>query len=185
MAALIVLGAAAVRWTALGPFLRPKQFHDIGKLLFGFCLLTGDFFYSQFLVIWYSNLPEETKYVIRRVRGEPWEPLAFTILFICFAIPFVALLSRKLKMKPMTMAGLSILILVGMWLERLLLVGPSVWEKNWIPLGFFEVCITIGFLGGMGLSVLWFLRRFPLLPVSDPLFRDYLKRLGEESEGSH
>ncbi len=65
---------------------------------------------------------------------------------------------------------LSGVILVGMWLERFILVAPSIWKGEGIPLGLLEVLITAGFFGIMGLCIIFFLRRVPLLPISDPLF---------------
>ena len=73
------------------------------------------------------------------------------------------------------MIALSCFILVGMWLERFLLVVPSLWGKDWMPIGIFEILITAGFLGLMGLCISFFLERVPLLPVSDPLFWDALR----------
>ena len=163
----------------LGNFVGEKQFHDLGKLLLGFCLVTGDFFFSQFLVIWYGNLPEETRFVITRVNSAPWKPLAWTVLSLGFALPFIALLSRKAKMRRGVMLVVSIIILIGMWLERFLLVAPSLWKGQDLPLGFSEFFISLGFLGLMSLSLLWFFKRFPSLPVSDPLFQEIL----EESRG--
>ena len=84
-----------------------KQFHDIGKLLFAFCVVGLDFFYVQFLVIWYGNLPDETRYVIWRVIYDPWAALAWTVLIVLFVIPFVVLLLRRIKMKPVLMTGIS------------------------------------------------------------------------------
>jgi Ni/Fe-hydrogenase subunit HybB-like protein len=156
-----------------------RQFHDLGKLLLGFCLVTGDFFFSQFLVIWYGNLPEETRYVILRVNSAPWKYLAWTVLFLGFALPFILLLSRKAKMRRSLMLAVSSIILIGMWLERFLLVAPSLWKGRSLPLGFSELLISLGFMGLMSLSLLWFFKRFPPLPVSDPLFQEIL----EESRG--
>jgi hypothetical protein len=182
LAGIILLSILCRRAMGLERFIEPRHFHDLGKLLLAFCILTGDFFYAQFLVIWYGNLPEEAKYVILRVRGAPWEPLAWTVLVVCFAVPFVVLLSRKIKMKLGPMMALSLVILGGMWLERLLLVGPSLWRGETLPIGLPEVTITAGFFGLMGLCLLAFLRRVPPLPISDPLFREALS--GREGEGS-
>jgi hypothetical protein len=176
LAALIILALVVRKNLGLEAVIQDQQFHDLGKLLLAFCLVTGDFFYSQFLVIWYGNLPEETRYVILRVNQAPWSGLAWGVLITCFALPFVVLLSRKIKMKPVAMLVLSSIILVGMWFERFLLVVPSLWKEGEIPFGFLEIFITAGFLGMMVLSVLWFLRVFPALPVADPLFNEYLRK---------
>ncbi|MGQ9654358.1 MAG: hypothetical protein ACUVXD_09865, partial [Thermodesulfobacteriota bacterium] len=148
-----------------------SQFHDVGKLLLAFCLVTGDFFYSQFLVIWYGNIPEETKYVILRVRATPWATLAWTVLVVSFALPFLALLSRRLKLRPGALGALGGIVLVGMWLERILLVAPSVWSGPSLPLGWVEAGVTLGFVGLVGLPVRWFLSWAPWLPVGDPMFQ--------------
>jgi len=172
LAALMVMTVLAVKKMGMGAFIKERQFHDLGKLIFGFGLLTGDFFYAQFLVIWYGNLPEETQYVILRVREAPWGVLAWTVLVAAFAVPFFVLLNRKIKMRPIPMIVLSVVILAGMWLERLLLVAPALWKGRTLPLGVMEVMITLGFLGLVSLCTLWFLKKFPVLPISDPLFRE-------------
>jgi len=182
LAALMVLCGISRSIAGLQNFIMPRQFHDLGKLLLGFCVVTGDFFYSQFLVIWYGNLPEEAQYVILRIRNTPWQFLAWTVLIVCFALPFVILLNRKIKMKPRAMVMLGAIILIGMWLERLLLIAPSLWKGQQLPLGMIELSISAGFLGAMALCVLLFLRQFPILPLSDPLFFEMLKSSQEQSE---
>jgi molybdopterin-containing oxidoreductase family membrane subunit len=74
-------------------------------------------------------------------------------------------------MIPAAMLALAALILGGMWLERFLLVVPSLWKENFFPFGVVEIAITAGFLGVFALCVIFFLQKFPLLPFSDPLFR--------------
>ena len=155
----------------LREIIHPHHLHDLGKLVFAFCIFTGYLFYVQFLVIWYGNLPEETRYVILRVKLTPWEPIAWIVLATTFVIPFLLLLRRKIKMAPLPMMILSGIILAGMWVERFLLIAPSIWEGEGIPLGFLEILITGGFMGIMGLGMILFLERVPLLPISDPLFR--------------
>jgi hypothetical protein len=181
LAALFFMTLLARESEAFKDIIHPKHMHDLGKLLFGFCILTGDFFYSQFLVIWYGNLPEETRYVLLRIRQSPWELLAWTVLLVCFVIPFVLLLNRRIKMKPVPMMALSSVILLGMWLERFLLVAPSLWKGSGLPIGFTEISITAGFFGVMALCLMAFFRLFPLLPLSDPLFREQIRQVQTES----
>jgi len=175
LAMLMILTILLMETDPLKNLIQPRHLHDLGKLLFGFCLLSGDFFYSQFLVIWYGDLPEETQYVILRIREAPWYFLAWTVLIICFVGPFVTLLNRRIKMKPLPMLVLSSVILAGIWLERLLQVAPSLWKEGGLPLGFTEIFITGGFFGLMALCLLLFLRCVPLLPTADPLFGQYMK----------
>jgi hypothetical protein len=177
LAALALLSGVLWRTSALKDQLRPRHFHDLGKLLFGFCMMTGYLFYAQFLVIWYGNLPEETRYVIERMRQNPWVPLPWIILGTCFALPFLVLLIRRLKMSPSWLMGISVIVLIGMWLERFFLVAPSIWKGEKMPLGLIELFITAGFLGTVGLTSILFLKTFHVLPVSDPLFQEEMKKV--------
>jgi hypothetical protein len=142
--------------------------------------MTGYLFYTQFLVIWYGNISEETRYLSQRLYQMPWRTVSFIILLMAFGVPFVLLLIRRIKMKPEAMIPLCVLILAGMWLERFLLVVPSLSKGQGVPLGLTEVLITGGFLGAMGLTAGLFLNRFPLLPLSDPLFQEEWKRIQGE-----
>jgi len=175
LAALYLLSQIFLRFSGsrerLRAYLHPHHIHDLGKLVFAFCLFTGYLFFVQFLVIWYGNLPEETRYVILRVHFTPWQPLGWVILGLIFAVPFVGLLRRKSKMNPWVIMIVSGMVLAGMWLERFILVAPSLWKGEELPLGLLEVLISAGFLGLMALSLDAFLRRVPFFPISDPLFR--------------
>ena len=174
VAALCLLSLAMVRSGGLSDRVRPRLFHDLGKLVLAFCLFTGYLFYAQFLAIWYGNVPAETRYVILRVKLTPWEPVAWAVLFMIFLIPFFVLLSRSVKARRLPMILLSLMIMVGMWLEKFILVAPSLWKGKNIPLGTTEALVTAGYLGVVGLCLITFLTRVPLQPVSDPLFRRWM-----------
>jgi len=176
LAALAILSAVSLNTLGLKALVKPYYFHDLGKILFGFCMLSGYFFYAQFIVIWYGNLPEETHYLIERFRYSPWENLAYVILIITFLFPIFILLFRRIKLNPLLLSVVSVIILIGYWLERFILVAPTYWKGEGLPIGIPEVGIAAGFFGMLALSVTLFLRRFPILPISDPLFLKYLKR---------
>jgi hypothetical protein len=108
--------------------------------------------------------------------------LAWIVLFVCFAMPFVVLLNRRIKMKPFPMLILTTVILAGMWLERLLLVAPALWTGSDLPLGFTELFITAGFFGTMALCLMAFFKFFPLLPISDPLYHENLEPTRADGE---
>ena len=95
LAMLMILTVFAVRYMGQETSIEPSQFHDLGKLMLGFCLMTGDFFYTQFFVIWYGNLPEETRYLLLRLQKSPWDHIAWTVLIVTFAVPFAVLLNRR------------------------------------------------------------------------------------------
>ena len=149
--------------------LESSHFHNIGKLLFAFCLMWADFFYVQFVVIWYGNISEESSYVIERTMTAPWNSLAWAVFIICFAIPFVILLNKQIKTKPIPMLVLCGLILIGIWLEHFLLLGP-VYHHNVtsLPFSVTDGLISLGFLGLIMSAITSFLNLFPELMRSPP-----------------
>lgn len=164
---LIILAALVRIRHGEASSLKPSHFHDLGKLYFAFCLLWADFFYCQFLVIWYGNLPEETSYIIQRTMTLPWSRLAWAVFILSFVIPFLILLNKQVKTKLRFMIGLCSLVLVGIWLEHYLLLSPSLNPKAAsIPIGIADVLITLGFLSLMAMAVRLALTCFPeLIPV--------------------
>jgi hypothetical protein len=164
LGALIIL-AAALQLNPHCQFSIPaSNFHDIGKLFFAFCLVWADFFYAQLVVIWYGNISEETAYVVERVMAAPWQGLAWTVFGVCFIIPFLVLLNRKVKTLPRFMMIFCAVIIAGMWLEHLLLLGPALNHgATAIPLGIADLFITIGFFGLMAYAVSGYLKQFPEL----------------------
>ncbi len=144
--------------------LNDSHFHDIGKLFFAFCLLWADFFYVQLMVIYYGNISEETHYVIARTMLAPWNKLAWMVFIVCFIGPFFILLNKTIKTKPILMVILCSLVIIGIWFEHLLLLGPALsHEADSIPLGVADGLISLGFLGLMMIAVTYILKRFPEL----------------------
>jgi len=144
--------------------LKASDFHDIGKLFFAFCMVWGDFFYVQLVVIWYGNIPEETAYFIERTMTPPWNFLAWFVFTVCFIIPFVILLNKKIKTKPQFMSILCMVVIMGIWLEHFLLIGPVLNPHvSALPLGLTDGLIFLGFFGLMALAVVFFLNMFPEL----------------------
>ena len=164
LGALIILACILfMRHEATG--IKSSHLHDIGKLFFAFCLLWADFFYVQLMVIYYGNIPEETYYVIARTMLAPWNGLAWTIFLVCFVGPFVILLNKKIKTKPLFMVILCSVVIIGIWLEHLLLLGPALSHNGVqsIPLSISDGLISLGFLGLMAMAVRYFLTMFPEL----------------------
>jgi len=141
----------------------------MSTLFFGFSIVWGDFFYSQFVVIWYGNIPEETAYIIERTMTEPWSWLAWTVFITCFIMPFIILLSRKIKQSPVCMILVSAAVLTGLWIEHFLLLGPCFLDHTTggIPMGFSEIIITLGFLALLILALLFYFKQLPELLEKD------------------
>lgn len=155
-----------------GKTVTSQQFHDLGNLTFGFAILWAYLFISQFMPIWYGNLPEETQWMILRTREYPWKGLAWIVLPLCFIIPFITMLSRDVVRTPKAFSVIACLILVGMWLERYIIVMPEI-SPAAIPFGLYEVSLFFGFLGLYVLAIAGFLSKVPSAPLS------YYKVYGE------
>ena len=166
-ALLALVAAAGIGRPRLGGHVGPRQLHDAGKLLFGLCILWAYMLWSQYLVIWYGDLPEEARFVHERMHGA-WAPVAWSAFAAVFAVPFVLLLSRAAKLRPAVLAAVAGLVLGGVWLERFLLVAPSLWEGDGLPLGLPELLVTTGAASLFALCWAGFLERVPALPPSDP-----------------
>ena len=162
LGALIILAAVVRIRQGKASGIESSHFHDIGKLFFAFCLLWADFFYVQLTVIWYGNIPEETHYVIERTVMVPWNALAWAIFIVCFIVPFVILLNKKVKTKPVFMMILCSMIIIGFWLEHLLLLAPAMsHDAHSLSLSVSDGLITVGFFGLMVIAVSFFLKQFP------------------------
>jgi len=151
----------------LEDYITRDHFWDIGKILFGFCVFWAYQYWSQYLPIWYGNLPEETGWVFLRFE-EPWRPYGFAAFGFIFAIPFVSLLNWYTKKNPFWLAFFSLMVLTGMWIERHVLVMPSLNpDTAWIGLP--ELGVTLGFLGVFGWAVQSFVTKYPVVKVADAL----------------
>lgn len=148
-------------------YMTPATLHDLGKLIFAFATFWAYINYSQLLVIWYGNLPEETGWMWERVGGT-WRPVAVAVALLVWLVPFTGLLTRATKKNPTTLAIFATIVLVGLWLERYLMVYPSVvHSEGGIPFALTEVGISLGFLGLFLLSFFWFTSRYPTVAVQD------------------
>ncbi len=160
---LTMLGLMMVYWRrqlGLQHVIGQHQFHDLGKLVFGFTVFWAYLTYSQVLVIWYGNLPEETAFLFFRMWGD-WRPVAILVAFMVFLIPFWGLIWVKAKITPFTFVLFLTISLVGMWVERFLLVQPSFVAHQ--PIGLPEIGISLGFLGLFLFAYGMFARAFPMV----------------------
>jgi len=126
----------------------PAAVQDVAKLVFATSILWMYFFWSQYLVIWYGNVPLEIKFVIRRFFNDPWRILAWVIFAIGWLIPFAYLLKRLTGRPPTKHTPLVVvtcLALVALFLERIMLVVPSISPEAKFPLGWIELLMTAGF----------------------------------------
>lgn len=170
---LTVLSAAFSGPMGLGGLVSAKQRHDLGKLCFGFTVFWAYLMWSQFLVIWYGNLPEETWFVFYRLYGA-WRPVGIAVFLMVFLIPFVVLLGARPKKHVGIRVAVAAVSLSGIWLERYLAIVPSVNHGAGPALGVPEIGVTAFFAGVFLLAYAWFGARFPM--VSPRLAADTLER---------
>jgi hypothetical protein len=159
LALMSIYGAAHL---GISDLVSPKQRHDLGKLSFGFTVFWTYLMWAQFLVIWYGNLPEETGFVFARLWGN-WLPVGSAVLLGMFIIPFFGLLGVAPKKFRATFAFFATVSLMSLWLERYLLVLPSVTALPGPVFGLPEAGPTLVFLGFYLLAYALFARTFPMV----------------------
>lgn len=145
----------------------PPAIQDVAKLTFALSVFWMYFFFSQYLVIWYGNVPVETRYLARRFFNQPWGGIAWAIFIIGWLIPFSYLLKRLTGRPPERHQVFKVILFFGwiaIFFERMLLVFPALLRDNTLPIGPVEVLVTLGFFALFVLSRNWFLVRYrPIL----------------------
>ena len=158
--------------SSLKSVIREEHLHDVGKLLFAFSTFWAYLWFSQYMLIWYANLPEETVYYVRRLHGF-WQPLFVLNLVLNWVVPFFALLPRMNKQKAGILVRVSIVLLAGRWLDLYLMIMPS-FSGGKPRIGLWEIGLVAGLVGVFGLAFFAALRRAPLVPVRDPYLAESL-----------
>lgn len=147
----------------LEAFLTPNRYHQIGKLIFAFSIFWTYLFWSMFLPIWYGNLPEETHWIVRRMR-QPFLPWSVAAIALTWLTPFSGFMNLAAKRNPATHMFFAAVVLVGLAIERLILVYPSIFRTE-LPLGVPELGVTLGFLGAFALCFQAYAATRPLIPL--------------------
>ncbi len=158
-------------WLHIGPFVKRNVTHDIGKLLLAGCMFWAYTAYAQLLPIWYTDMPEETDFLLIRMFLPQWAWLSQTVAITCFLAPFTILLSRGIKKMRWPFAALCALIMVGIFLERSLLVYPSVFKGPdfpWANFAITSVGVWLGFLGAFTQVIGRALAAIPGVCIADP-----------------
>ena len=151
---------------------QPRHFNDWGNLLLTLVMLWTYFAFSQYLLIWSGNLPEETTWYVARIRGG-WGVIALAIVILQFAFPFLVLLSRASKRSADKLAILAVLILVMRVVDVIWLIRPAFPGHLYTLL--MDVIAPIG-IGGLWLATFaWQLQKRALLPLNDPQLEQALE----------
>ncbi len=119
-----------------------EHLHDLGKLLVGFSCFWMYIWFSQYMLIWYANIPEETSYFITRTNG-PWGPVVVVSIVLNWLVPFFVLLPKPAKRSRTVMLRVAIVLLVGRWVDLYLMVFPSVLGATPV-FGIWEIAAACG-----------------------------------------
>ncbi|MDH5680383.1 MAG: quinol:cytochrome C oxidoreductase [Spirochaetota bacterium] len=164
------------------------HYQDLGKYLFAFSTFWMYIFFFQFMLIWYANMPEETAYWRDRIGGLEYMTdgtvryfytntlyLFIANFVINWFVPFLVLMSRNAKRKRPVLLGISVVLIVGYWLDLFLMIMPSL--NRSFSIGFLELSMFLGFVGLFIFIVMTTLSKAPLQPQKHPFL--------EESEHHH
>jgi hypothetical protein len=173
MAFLIALMVLLSRRPPMSEVLTPRHLHDLGKLLLALVMVWAYFSFSQFLIIWAGNLPEEIPWYLERLRGG-WQYVALALVAGHFALPFALLLSRDLKRNFKLLAGIAIFVLFMRMVDLYWLVAPD-FRKGAFGLSWMDFAAPVG-MGGIWLAYFLIqLGKRPLMPINDPHLAEALE----------
>lgn len=171
---VVAVMAALSNKTPMDGVLGKRHFHDLGKLMLALTMVWAYFNFSQFLIIWSGNLPEETTWYLTRMKGG-WGYMGVMLIVFHFAFPFLVLLQQDFKRKARWLASLAMFILVMRVIDMFYQIGPTPRITEGIASGAFHIDwldivapIAIG-----GIWLWWFfgeLLKRPLVPIKDPFF---------------
>jgi len=152
------------------PQVNNSHIHDMGKWVFAVSFLWTYLYFSQFMLIWYANIPEEVTYFQDRIDHHPG--LLWTIFFINFAAPMALLMSRDAKRNPRYLIGVGTVIFVGHWLDVNMMVMPGANGHHFHGISLLDVGMFVLFLGAFIRVVLGTLAKAPLTPVNHPYLEE-------------
>ncbi len=176
LAALAVLTLVALKLRdhgILADTITEEHYHDLGKLMFGFTIFWAYIAFSQLLLIWYGNIPEETLWYKHRWDVAGWQIISIVLLFGHFAIPFLALITRAAKRNFKVLKAVAVWLLIMHFVDLYWIVLPVYSTEP--HLSWMDVTTVVG-IGGIFLWYFWLQTASgPVIPVSDPKLEDSIK----------
>jgi len=143
-----------------------EHYHDVGKLLFAFIVFWAYIAFSQYMLIWYGNLPEETEWFLKRQTGE-WTTVSLLLIFGHFLVPFLLLISRVIKRRPLLLALTGGYVALMCWIDMYWLVVPE-FSPGVARFGLLDVLCLLGMSGVYSAAVVLRLKRHSVVAERDP-----------------
>ncbi len=167
--AVIIIVLAILRYLGYMEFITVENIHDLARYLFSFSIFWMYLWFSQYMLIWYANIPEETFYFIHRL--ENYKILFFANLALNFLIPFLVLIIRKFRRILWIVALMAVVVLIGQWLDQYLMIFPGTMHEVQ-TIGLFDIGLFLGFFGIFLWLVLYSLTKADLLPKNHPYLNE-------------
>lgn len=153
-------------------FLNKSHMHDFSSYIFMLCIIWGYFWFAEFMLIWYANIPEETVYFVTRMQTEEWRIFFFANIIINWFIPFTIMMPAASRRSKVTLKIVIPVLLIGMFIDLYLQIFPGVVGQQ--VLGFNEIGGFLGFIGLFMLVVGYYLSRANLYPKQHPYMEECL-----------
>ncbi len=166
LSVITIIAVALVKAGLLTEWLNSDRMHDLGKLLFAFNIFWAYIAFSQYILIWYADLPEETIFFTQRFENG-WGVVSLLLLLIHFIVPFIILLSEDAKRNLNTLLAGAVILLIAHLVDMYWLVMPN-YSHETVTLGWMEFAPVIALGGIFILSLAWQFRRHHAVPINDP-----------------
>jgi hypothetical protein len=168
LAAITIVAVLLRRQGALQGVISRAHFRDLGRLVFAFAVFWTYIAFSQFMLIWYANLPEEIEWMIHRIYTG-WGAVIIAVAVLKWVIPFFVLMPLRWKENETVLLTVCSGVILGQWLDAYWLIYPAFSPEHAV-LSWNEIGVALGFLGLFGWRVQAFLSRHPVAPHGDPDF---------------
>ncbi len=171
LSAMIVAILMVVWLKSLGHLreVNDSHIHDLGKWMFAISFLWSYLFFSQFMLIWYANIPEEVVYFQARIEHYP--VLYWGMFFVNFIFPMISLMDRDKKRNRMMLTIMGIILFCGHWVDTYMLVAPGTMKEGG-HIGLLEVGMAVGFVGLFAFVITKTLASAPLVAKNHPFFEE-------------
>ncbi len=171
--AVITLITIFLKESGYLPMVNSNHFHDLGKFVFGFSIFWTYIWISQYLLIYYANIPEESVYFFERLNSDQYAPVFYVILIMNFFFPFLALMTRDSKRHLIFLKIVCSVVVAGHWLDFYLMVTPGTLKENG-GFGFLEIGMALLYGVVFLFVVLSSLSKIPLVGRNHPMLEESL-----------